>query len=257
MVDRLNESMAEAAAVPVVVDGVLKAWRHRGTIATGWPMVSWLKRLKPDPLRKLRLGLSPRELSPTDVSRTSLPKATSVQKARLDASLRGVLDVATAGVPRGWSDQIRSVARGNDKLLADRLDGAVASTDLEMDRGHGWWVLVTILQWVFFLALIVGVVWLALPFVLAFAQVPMDLPVISWQGWPVQTLLAAGGLAGGIVLALLSRVFVEAGARVKARQARKALTDSIAEVTAVEVVGPIQAELDRLVAAREATAKAR
>ena len=57
--------------------------------------------------------------------------------------------------------------------------------------------------------------------------------------------------------ALLSRVFVEAGARVKARQARKALTDSIAEVTAVEVVGPIQAELDRLVAAREATAKAR
>ena len=133
----------------------------------------------------------------------------------------------------------------------------MASTDLEMDRGHGWWVLVTILQWVFFLALIVGVVWLALPFVLAFAQVPMDLPVISWQGWPVQTLLAAGGLAGGIVLALLSRVFVEAGARVKARQARKALTDSIAEVTAVEVVGPIQAELDRLVAAREATAKAR
>ena len=102
-----------------------------------------------------------------------------------------------------------------------------------------------------------GVVWLALPFVLAFAQVPLDLPVISWQGWPVQTLLAAGGLAGGIVLALLSRVFVEAGARVKARQARKALTDSIAEVTAVEVVGPIQAELDRLVAAREATAKAR
>ena len=257
VVDRLNESMAEAAAVPVVVDGVLKAWRHRGTIATGWPMVSWLKRLKPDPLRKLRLGLSPRELSPTDVSRTSLPKATSVQKARLDASLRGVLDVATAGVPRGWSDQIRSVARGNHKLLADRLDGAVASTDLEMDRGHGWWVLVTILQWVFFLALIVGVVWLALPFVLAFAQVPMDLPVISWQGWPVQTLLAAGGLAGGIVLALLSRVFVEAGARVKARQARKALTDSIAEVTAVEVVGPIQAELDRLVAAREETAKAR
>ena len=83
VVDRLNESMAEAAAVPVVVDGVLKAWRHRGTIATGWPLVSWLKRLKPDPLRKLRLGLSPRELSPTDVSRTSLPKATSVQKARL------------------------------------------------------------------------------------------------------------------------------------------------------------------------------
>ncbi len=257
VIGRLNDTMAEAAAVPVVVDGVLKAWRHRGTIATGWPMVSWVKRLKPDPLRKLRVGLSPRELSPTDVSRTSLPRATSVQRARLDASLRGLLDVATEGVPRGWADRIRAVGRGNEKLLADRLDAAVAGTDLHMDRGHGWWVLVTILQWLLFMALIVGAVWLALPFVLALAQVPVDLPVITWQGWPVQTLLVAGGVVGGIALALLSRLFVEAGAQVKARQARKALTDAIGEVTAVEVVEPVQGELDRLVAAREAVAKAR
>ncbi len=257
VVERLNETMAEAAAVPVVVDGVLKAWRHRGTIATGWPMVSWIKRLKPDPLRRLRVGLSPRELSPTDVSRTSLPKATSVQKARLDSSLRGVLDAATAGIPRGWADRIRSITRGNDRLLADRLDAAVASTDLEMDRGHGWWVLVTILQWLLFLALIAGLVWLALPIVFALAQVPIDLPTVTWQGWPVQTLLAAGGVVGGVVLGLLSRLFVEAGARVKARQARRALTDAVGAVTAVEVVEPIREELERLAAARAAVAKAR
>ena len=257
VVDRLNQSMAEAAAVPLVVDGVLKAWRHRGTIATGWPMVSWVKRLRPDPLRKLRLGMSPRELSPTDVSRTSLPKATSVQKAKLDASLRGVLDTATDGIPRGWADRIRSITRGNDALLADRLDTAVAATDLEMDRGHGWWVLVTILQWLFLVGLVVGVVWLSLPFVFALAQIPLDLPLITWQGWPLQALLAVGGVVGGVVLALLSRVFVEAGARVKARQARRALMDAVGTVTAVEVVEPIQAELDRLAAARTAVAKAR
>ncbi|MDO5533353.1 MAG: 50S ribosome-binding GTPase [Propionibacteriaceae bacterium] len=256
VVDRLNETMAEAAAVPVVVDGVLKAWRHRGTIATGWPMVSWVKRLKPDPLRKLRVGLSPKELSPTDLSRTSLPKATSVQRARLDASLRGLIDTATDGVPRGWADRIKTVARGNEKLLADRLDGAVAATDLRMERGHGWWVLVTILQWLLFAALIVGLVWLALPLVFTLLQMPIDLPVITWQGWPIQTLLVAGGLAGGLLLAVLSRVFVEAGARVKARQAKHALTEAIGEVTAVEVVEPIQAELDRLAAAREAVRKA-
>ena len=256
VVDRLNETMAEAAAVPVVTDGVLKAWRHRGTIATGWPMVSWVKRLKPDPLRKLRVGLSAKELSPTDVSRTSLPQATSVQQARLDASLRGLLEAATAGVPRGWADRIKSIARGNEKLLADRLDRAVASTDLRMHQGHGWWVLVTILQWVLFLALIVGAVWLALPLVFALLQMPIDLPVVTWQGWPLQTLLVAGGIVGGVALALLSRVFVEAGARVKARQARKALTDAVADVTAVEVVEPIQAELDRLAAARDASMRA-
>ncbi len=72
----------------------------------------------------------------------------------------------------------------------------------------------------------------------------------------MQTVLVAGGIAGGVVLALLSRVFVEAGAQVKARQARKELTDAISEVTAVEVVQPIQAELDRLTAAREAAKRA-
>ena len=66
----------------------------------------------------------------------------------------------------------------------------------------------------------------------------------------------AGGIAGGVLLALLSRVFVEAGAQVKARQARRALTESVAGVTAVKVVEPIQAELDRLVAAREAVQRA-
>ena len=256
VVDRLNETMAEAAAVPVVTEGVLRAWRHRGTIATGWPMVSWVKRFKPDPLRRLRIGLSPKELGPTDVSRTSLPQATSVQRARLDASLRGLLDTATEGVPRGWADRIKSVVRGNQKLLADRLDRAIGSTDLRMDRGHGWWVVVTILQWILFLALIGGAVWLALPLVLALLQMPVDLPVVTWQGWPVQTLLVAGGVVGGVALALLSRVFVEAGARVKARQARKALTDAVAEVTAVEVVEPMRAELDRLAAARDAARRA-
>lgn len=256
-VERLDETMAEAAGVPQVTDGVLKAWRHRGTIATGWPMVTWLKRLKPDPLRKLRVGLGPRELSPTDVSRTSLPKASSVQRARLDASLRGLIETATEGVPRGWADAIRTAARGNERVLADRLDAAVARTDLRMDSGHGWWVLVTILQWLLFAALVVGGVWLLLPWLFLVFQVPIVLPEVVWNGWPVQTLLFGGGVIGGIVLALLSRIFVELGARVKARTARRLLTDAIGEVTASDVVGPVRAELERLASARAAVRRAR
>lgn len=253
----LNETMADAAAVPVVVDGVLKAWRHRGTLATGWPMVTWIKRLKPDPLKKLRVGLSPQQLSPTDVSRTSLPKATSVQRARLDASLRGLIDAATQGVPRGWAERIRRVARGNERVLADQLDAAVAATDLRMGSGHGWWGLVAVLQWLLFVAGVVGGGWLLLPLVLALVQVPVVLPEVTYQGWPVQTLLLVGGLVGGVLLALLSRLFVEAGARVKARQARRALTDAVGAVTATEVVEPVRAELERLRAAREAIARVR
>ena len=253
---RLEEATAEASGVPLVVDGVRKAWQHRGTLATGWPMVTWLKRLKPDPLRRLRVGMGARELSPTDVSRTSLPKADPVQRARLDAALRGVVDAATQGVPRGWADEIRRAARGNERVLADQLDTAIAGADLRLDRGRGWWVLITILQWLLVVAAVAGAVWLGLPLLFAYLQIPDPLPIIVWSGWPLQTLLLVGGLAAGVVLALLSRVLVELGAQAKAARARGILTDAVGDVVAREVVAPVRAELDRLIAARAAVQRA-
>ena len=256
VLDAVHATMAQAAGVPVVVESVRDAWRHRGALATGWPMVSWIKRLKPDPLRRLRMGLSPAELAPTDVSRTSLPKATSVQRARLDASVRGLIEAATDGVPRGWADRIRAVARGNDARVIDRLDAAVAGTDLRMESGHGWWLLVTILQWLLFAALVAGGLWILVPILLGVAQIPLDLPLLLWWGWPAQLVLVVGGVVGGVALGLLSRLFVDAGARVKARSAQRALMTAVAQVADEEVVEPVRAELERLAAARATIAKA-
>lgn len=256
VVASLNEATAEAAGVPVVADGVLRSWRHRGIIATGWPMVKWLQRFRPDPLRSLRVGLGSRELSPTEASRTSLPKASSVQKARLDAALRGLIEAATQGVPRGWLETIRSAARGNELVLADRLDAAISRADLRMDSGRSWWVFITILQWLLFVAMVVGGLWLLAPMVLALLQVPLALPVVEVNSWPLQTLLLVGGAAAGIVLSLVSRVFVEVGARARAARARRTLGDHVAEVTASEVVTPVQKELDRLAGARDAVRRA-
>lgn len=256
VVDRLYASLAEAAGVPIVTEGVLKAWRHRGALATGWPIVSWVRRLRPDPLKRLRVGLGPKELSPTDVSRTSLPKATSVQRARLDASLRGLVEEASAGVPRGWWDAIRAAARGHESRLADQLDAAIASADLRLDKGRGWWILVTILQWLLVVAMVVGGVWLLAPLIAAALQMPIDVPTVLVQGWPLSTILLVGGAAGGVLLSLLSKIGVEIGARVKASSARRILTDAVGRVAAVEVVDPVRAELERLAGARAAIARA-
>ena len=43
--------------MPTVVEGVFKAWRKRGRAATGWPFLSWIGSLRPDPLKRLRLEL--------------------------------------------------------------------------------------------------------------------------------------------------------------------------------------------------------
>lgn len=255
---QLNEATAVAAGVPVVVDGVRDAERYRGVLATGWPVLKWITRFKPDPLKRLRLGTGGGrpELEEGSPARTSLPKASGVQKARLDAALRGVTDAATGGLPRGWAEAVRVAARGNERVLADRLDASIASADLRMDRGHAWWGIVNVLQWLLFAAAVAGLLWLLLPVVLGFFQFPQP-PTVYWWGIPAPTLLFGGGVVGGVAVALLSRVFVEVGARAKAGQARRLLTDRIAEVTVSDVVGPVQGELDRLKKARELVARAK
>jgi GTP-binding protein EngB required for normal cell division len=51
----LTAALADAAGVPQVIRAVASAHRRRGALATGWPFVRWLRRLRPDPLRRLRL----------------------------------------------------------------------------------------------------------------------------------------------------------------------------------------------------------
>ena len=72
----------------------------------------------------------------------------------------------------------------------------------------------------------------------------------------MQTLLFGGGVLGGILLALMSRVGVAIGAALKARRASRVLTQAVADVVKAEVVEPAAAELRRLAMAREAVAKA-
>ncbi|RCG22448.1 hypothetical protein DQ384_35665 [Sphaerisporangium album] len=55
----LTGALAEAAGVPLVVEAVAKAHRHRSIVATGWPVTRWLRRFRPDPLRRLRVGIPP------------------------------------------------------------------------------------------------------------------------------------------------------------------------------------------------------
>ena len=259
--DRLNRSLAEAAAVPVVVDAVGQAWRLRGGLATGWPVLAWVGKFKPDPLRRLHLdrlgtGRKPREIDPGGVGRTSLPATTGVQKARMDTALRALADRAGSGLGRGWAEAVKRAARSAESTLPDRLDRAVASTDLDLSQHRRWWQLVRVLQWLLVAAVVVGLGWLGSAFVLAYLQLP-PLPRVAWHGFPVPTLLVVGGVVAGLLLAGLSRIGVEVGARRRSRQARHSLRAAIARVSDELVLAPVQTELDRCQRAGEALSTAR
>ena len=76
-------------------------------------------------------------------------------------------------------------------------------------------------------------------------------------GIPAPTALLAGGLLAGIVVAFLARLANGAGARRRARRARKALDERVAAVAGELVLAPLEAELAVLARLHEALATAR
>jgi hypothetical protein len=133
----LDETLMVAAGVPVVVEAVAKAWRQRGAYATGWPVVSWLEKSRPIPFgRSTSTSRRPRRTAiEAGVNRTSLATAQGRRERRLgrQSSRRRHLGAAAPTVaglraPGGPRRQA---------LLPDHLDRAIATTDLELDRGSG------------------------------------------------------------------------------------------------------------------------
>lgn len=259
-INQLTTQVAIAAGVPVVTEAVGKAWRLRGGLATGWPVLAWVAKFKPDPLRRLHLdrmgvGRRPKEIDPSGVGRTSLPETSGVQKARVDTAVRTLADQAAQGLTRGWADEIRRAARSAEDALPDRVDRAIATTDLDLAQHRRWWQLIRVLQWLLVAAVVAGLGWLGLAFLLAYLQLP-PLPDVLWWGLPAPTVLAVGGVLAGLLLAGLARIGVEVGARRRTTKARQSLRAAIAKVTGELVVDPVKSEQQRYESARLALERA-
>ena len=251
----LVDALADAAGVPTVVHAVDRATRVRGRQATGWPMTKWLARLRPDPLRRLHLDLGPRGKELVGDARASVPEASQVQRARVDTVVRAVADDAAEGLSTPWTAAVRhaSVSRLDD--LNDALDKAVASTDLGISRTPVWWRLVRVLQWLLFVTAVAGALWLGGLAVMGYLQLP-EPSTPEYRGFPVPTLMLLGGVAAGVLLAVLSRLLTSLGARRRARTADRRLHAAVAEVTEELVVAPIEAEIEAYRRTRDGLAAA-
>jgi hypothetical protein len=238
----LEDAFADAAGVPVVVSAVESATRLRAGRATGWPVTSWISRLRPDPLRRLHLDLGDVGREFTRRGRTSVPAATQVQLARVDSEVRAVADDVSVSLARPWADAVRRASLARLPDLHDRLDAALSSTELNTDRIPAWAGLVRILQWLLLGAALIGLVWLG---VLAgdryLSGTTPTTPEVG--GFLVPTVLLLGGVLLGVVLALACRLLVSGTARSRARTADRRLRSAISEVADELVVAPVRGEL--------------
>ena len=251
----LEDAFAEAAGVPTLVEAVEAATRVRGRRATGWPVTSWLSRLRPDPLRRLHLDLGKDKSQFSSRGRTSMPAPTQVERARVDAEVRAVADEVSAPLARPWAEAVRRASVARLPELGDRLDVALTQTQLNTDRMPAWAGLVRVLQWLLLMVAVAGLVWSAV--LLADPQFGVDRPdTPDVAGFPVPVLLLLGGVVLGIVLALLCRVLVSATARSWARTADRRLRSAISSVADELVVTQVRAELAAYETVRDGLARA-
>jgi hypothetical protein len=233
----LVAALEDAAGVPTVVRAVTDAHRRRGALATGWPFVRWVRRLRPDPLRRLRLPETPQP-----AIRTSLPPPTDVQQAQVATAARRLADRAAGNLPPPWPRLVRDAALAAENRVADRLDRAVGSADLHVSRPR-WWTVAGLLQRVFAAAAAAGALWLLVLFVLGYLRVDELVPLPEIRAIPIPTWLLLGGIAVGIVLALLARLVNRAGARRRARAASRSLRAEVETVAQELVISPVEQEL--------------
>ena len=252
-VRQLTDALASSAGVGAAADAAAGAYRHRAGASTGWPVLRGLRRLRPDPLRRLHLGGKPEtdSVSTEVVARTSLPEADAAQRSAVGLSVRAVATRAAAPLPPVWAPGLTIAARSRTDDLPDALDRAIAKTDLGLDRRPLWWRAVGLIQWLLVLAAVGGLGWLLLGYLVRLLGLPeLNYPKIGVV--PLPTLLFLGGLVAGLLLWLLLKPLVDWGARRARRRAEQRLRAAITEVAREYVVAPVREVLNAYAQAREA-----
>jgi hypothetical protein len=245
---RLVDALADAAGVEAVAAAVGGSYRRRARAATGWPVTRWLARLRPDPLRRLRV-------SKKDVDarllRTSLPKPTPIQRARAESAIRAFGDAAATKAPEPWVVAIRAAANSAADQLPDDLDQAIAATDLGAEKRPSWWLVIGALQWLLLMAMLIGGLWLLGLAAMGWLQLP-ELPTPHVGLIPVPTLLLLGGALLGIVIGMITRVAARTGALRRSIATRRKLREAVGVKAEEVVVAPVVMEVERLASFRAA-----
>ena len=246
----LHRALESAAGVDLVVDAVRSSALRRARAATGWPVTRWLGRLRPDPLRRLRLDDAGRD---PDLVRSSLPSQAPAVAAQARVAVRGYVRAVAAGAPDAWVRAVDQRAADAVASLPDALDRAVVATRLSAARPPRWWRAVDVVQWVLLGVAALGLLWLGVLALPGYLQLPRP-GTPEWHGVPVPTGLLVAGVVGGLLLALVARGLAGLGARRRARVARARLRAAVATVADERVRLPVAEELAALATCRTSAA---
>ncbi|HEX8303729.1 MAG TPA: hypothetical protein VF612_02550, partial [Jatrophihabitans sp.] len=186
---------------------------------------------------------------------SSRPAATGAQRAQVSNAVRELVSDRTRGLAPAWQASATAVLEARQNDLPGQLDQAVRAAKLSHTDRPAWWTAVRGLQFLWLLAAVAGLVWLAVLAVFAYLQLPG--PSLHVGRAPAPTLLLIGGLLFGLLTSLLARPFVATGAARRRARARRSLDAGVREVARENVLAPLATELEAATAFCQALAAAR
>lgn len=218
-----SAGLADAVGTDHVAAVVAAQYRHDAAVATGWPLTRWARRWRRAPLRDVpALGRRP------------------VAADAVRATLREVGEHGGEGLAPPWDRIVRDVARAQESDVIDGLDHVTTRGVEGLRQVPRWWGLVAALQVLLIVTALVGGAWLA-GLILGGSVLLVELEALTprWRGIPLPSLMLAGGLLAGILLARLAALAAAVGARRRRRRASSALREQVLEVASERVVAPV------------------
>jgi len=236
----LEQTIANAHGAKYIADAVETSYKLRGAQRTGWPLTTWLIRLRNDPLQRMNLG---RSRQTSDLSITSRPERSVAESAAIDHGIDKYVAEATSQLPESWHEPIRDDVSANVTSLDSAVDSAIAATPLGVERSSWWWPVIKFVQWVALLAALAGALWLAAYPVAGYFQ--FDLPEAPRiEGIAVPTLVLVIGVLLGVVLGIGCSFVNRIVAKVKRRKALKNIQRSVSGLVRMAIVDPVDQYLN-------------
>lgn len=238
--DDLVNALSEAAGLPVMLDAVEADYRRQALRQLDWPFLRWWRWARPDPLLRVEFGGTEYELR--SLTSGTLPAPTPSQKARVDLALRGVADGLGSGLPPRWANAVRAAARSGGQDLSAPLDAAVAAVDLRLSP-PSWWRPLELAQLLVAALTVFGFGWLTGIGMVDWVRVTHSSPPFLGP-LPLPTVLFAGGLVLGAVLAVTARWMVTTAARQRREVVSGQVHEAVAALATHRVLAPVAAVLD-------------
>ncbi len=230
--DQLVTELAQAAGSQAIGDVAARHHTRQGSLAMGWPFTRFLRRLARKPLADL-----------------PGPGRDGASEPRTDLAIRDYAEARAGTLRAPWPNRVREAAFAERDALVDDLRKTVGRAAVGAGSRPRWWTVIAWLQRALAVVAVVGLVWLVAVAVLGgffrFDIEPLlpDTPGLEWS--PLPTTMLLGGAVLGMLVALLMRPFLAAGAARRGAAARKTVEAAVVDLAGSRVVAPVNLVLDQ------------